>query len=127
MTSNRRTTQRNKIIGALVFYRGENDPVERERMGLLEEVGRSSIFVATHERLPQGARLHLRIYSPAAPAGQTEVSVRGVVNRPSEDPKGLMVTLVSSGALGDDRLQSFLQMMSAGLRPAHADYAAAPL
>jgi hypothetical protein len=72
--------------------------------------------------------LRLRIYSPLAPPGQAEISLRGMVRRPSEDPKGLSITLVDGETVSVDELQRFLRTMSSGLRPppAYAGFDAAP-
>jgi hypothetical protein len=120
MQNNRRTTQTNEVIGALVFYRREGEPAERERLGLLDQVGSSSLHVATSERLPHGAMLHLRIYSPAAPPGFSELNARGVVQRSPEGARSVAVSLLDPGGADHDRLQAFLQALARVLRPAPA-------
>jgi hypothetical protein len=78
------------------------------------------LLIATSERLPHGAMLQLRIYSQAAPPGYSEVSVRGVVQRPSDQAKGLVVSLLDPGEPDRDRLQTFLHTLSGFMRPAPA-------
>jgi hypothetical protein len=118
MASARRITECNKTIGCLVFYRGEKEAVERERLGLLQDISSSNLVLATEERLPAGARLQLRIYSQEAPAGYSEASVRGVVRQTSQDSKRAAVSFLDSGPLGADKFQSFLRMLSPDLRGA---------
>jgi hypothetical protein len=120
MASARRITACNKTIGSLVFYRGEQEAVARERLGLLQDISSSDLVLATEERLRAGARLQLRIYSQEAPPGCAEASVRGVVRQASQDSKRTAVSFLDSGALGADKFQSFLRMLSPGLRGACA-------
>ncbi|HXO43641.1 MAG TPA: PilZ domain-containing protein [Thermoanaerobaculia bacterium] len=114
----RRATPRFEVSGAIVFYRREQEPIEREHLGILENIGPGGLLLATGEALPTGAVLLMRIYSQAAPPGHSEVVVRGSVQRHSERPRGVGIRFLDTGSRDDAALRGLIATLSSGLRPA---------
>jgi Tfp pilus assembly protein PilZ len=106
--------------GAAVFFRRENEPVEKERLGILADSGSGGLFIATDEAVKAGSMLRMRIYNEAAPLGQSELSVRGVVQWCSQVPKGVGVQFVDTREIKGGRLTALLERLMAPARPAHA-------
>jgi len=121
MDHDRRSANRFQANGAIVFYRREQEPVEKEHLGILENIGPGGLLLATGEALPTGAVLHMRIYSPAATAGHSEVTIRGTVQRQSESPKGVAIRFLDTGERDAGALKALIAMLSPGLRPASVD------
>jgi hypothetical protein len=115
MYDERRKAQRHQANGAIVFYRREQEAVEREHLGILENIGPGGLLLATGEDLPTGTRLLMRIYNQSAPAGNSEVTVRGTVQRHSETPKGVAIRFLDTGVRSREELQGLI----AALAPAH--------
>jgi hypothetical protein len=113
----RRSAQRFQANGAIVFYRREQEPIEREHLGILENIGPGGLLLATGEALPTGAVLRMRIYSEAAPPGHSEVTVRGTVQRHSQTPRGVGIRFLDTGARDSAALQGLMAMLSPALRP----------
>lgn len=118
MVRERRSGQRYQADGAIVFYRREHEAEERERLGILENIGPGGLLLATREELPAGVVLHMRIYSQLAPPGQSEVTVRGTVQRRSENPKGVAIRFLDAGDPGSAVLQGLIAALGPSLRPA---------
>jgi hypothetical protein len=114
----RRGAHRCQANGAIVFYRRAQEPIEREHLGILENIGPGGLLLATDEALPTGAVLLMRIYSEAATAGHSEVKVRGTVQRHSETPKGVGIRFLDTGARDNAALQGLIAMLSPGFRAA---------
>jgi len=114
----RRAAPRYQVNGAIVFYRREQEPIEREHLGILENIGPGGLLLATGEALPTGAVLLMRIYSEAAPPGHSEVVVRGAVQRHSEAPRGVGIRFLDTGSLDAAALRGLIATLSPGLRPA---------
>jgi hypothetical protein len=114
----RRGAQRHLANGAIVFYRREHEPIEREHLGILENIGPGGLLLATGEALPTGAVLHMRIYSEAAPPGHSEVTVRGAVLRHSQTSRGVAIRFLDTGARDSAALQGLIAVLSPALRPA---------
>jgi len=114
----RRTAPRYEVSGAIVFYRREQEPIEREHLGILENIGPGGLLLATGEALPTGAVLLMRIYSQAAPPGHSEVVVRGTVQRHSETPRGVGIRFLDTGSRDAAALQGLIATLSPGLRHA---------
>jgi hypothetical protein len=112
-----RNEERYTIRGAIVFYRREQDAVETEHLGVLENIGPSGLLLATAEKLPAGAVLLMRIYSQVAPPGHSDVIVRGMVERFSEDPRGVGIRFLDARDCGDGGLQGLLKALSPALHP----------
>jgi PilZ domain-containing protein len=117
----RRGAQRYQANGAIVFYRRQHEPIEREHLGILENIGSGGLLLETDEALPTGTVLHMRIYSEAAPPGQSEVTVRGTVQRHSETPRGVGIRFLDTGARDSAALQGLIAMLSPGFRPASVE------
>jgi hypothetical protein len=120
MEDERRRAQRHQANGAIVFYRREHEAVEREHLGILENIGASGLLLATGEKLPIGALLLMRIYSPVAPAGHSEVTVRGTVQRISENPKGVGIRFLDTSARDHEGLRELIAALAPALHPAPA-------
>jgi len=120
----RRGAQRFQANGAIVFYRSEHEPIEREHLGILENIGPGGLLLATGEALPIGAVLLMRIYSEAAPPGHSEVVVRGTVQRHSQTPRGVGIRFLDTGARDSAALQGLIAMLSPALRSLPVEAAA---
>jgi hypothetical protein len=117
----RRSAERYQINGAIVFYRREQEPVEREHLGILKNIGPGGLLLATGEALAAGAVLLMRIYSQVAPPGHSEVMVRGIVQRFSQDPKGVGIRFLDTAReQGNGGLQGLLKALSPAFRSAPA-------
>jgi|GEM_PF-3225937 len=121
MHQDRRSANRFEANGAIVFYRREQEPVDREHLGILANIGPGGLLLATGEALNTGALLHMRIYSPAAPPGHSEVTIRGTVQRHSENPKGVAIRFLDTEERDAGALKGLIAMLSPGLRPASLD------
>jgi hypothetical protein len=72
MNHDRRSAERYEVSGAIVFYRREHEAIEKERLGILENIGPGGLLLATGEALPAGTVLLMRIYCPAGAPGHSE-------------------------------------------------------
>ncbi|MBV8202006.1 MAG: PilZ domain-containing protein [Acidobacteria bacterium] len=117
MHDDRRSAQRHEVSGAIVFYRREQEEVEKEHLGILENIGLGGLLLATHEELPTGTLLLMRIYSQVGPPGHSEVKVRGTVQRPSEHPKGVGIRFLETSAHDREGLQGLIATLSSAHHP----------
>jgi hypothetical protein len=120
MHEDRRKEPRYQASGAIVFYRREQEEIEKEHLGILENIGPGGLLLATAEELPTGALLLMRIYSQVGPPGQSEVTVRGTVQRRSENPKGVGIRFLETSARDREGLQGLIATLSREHQPALA-------
>jgi len=121
----RRAAARYEVNGAIVFYRREHEPIEREHLGILENIGPGGLLLATGETLATGTMLLMRIYSAAAPPGHSEVTVRGTVQRHSETPRGVGIRFLDTGSRDAAALRGLIATLSPGFHPAPVEAALA--
>ncbi|HVT57673.1 MAG TPA: hypothetical protein VHR45_04665 [Thermoanaerobaculia bacterium] len=114
---------RYKSSGIVVFYRTERESAEDEHLGILEPTRTGGFFLETQDGLADGALIRMRIYSEEGITGQTELSIRGVVQRVSQNPRGADIQLVDSNGVGARKLKGLLETMVPTLRPPQAQAA----
>jgi hypothetical protein len=121
--SDSRIDYRTVLPGAGVFYRVEDLPASEQRYlrGIAENVSLGGLFVASRHPCRPGSLLKLQLFSPADPRHGSPVVVRAIVRWRQlwREPRGMGVQFVEFEGLGQRRLESWLETITApGAEPA---------
>ncbi|HVT15021.1 MAG TPA: PilZ domain-containing protein [Thermoanaerobaculia bacterium] len=120
MQQDQRSEYRSNIWGTLVFFRCEAAPAEDERLGIVEDIGPSGLFIATRHPPAVGTVLRLHLYSQSGPAGSSALDAQAVVRWRAAGPerKGVGVQLLDDAQLEDRGLEPWLDTLApAPLQP----------
>ena len=126
MSGEQRSEYRIVTPGAGVFYKLEDLPAAEERYlcGVAEDVSLGGLFIASRHPCRPGSVVKLQLFSPADPRESSPVLARGVVRwrRLWREPRGMGVQFLEFEALGQRRLESWLDTIAlpASILPAAA-------